>query len=621
MEKLKFGQYFTTEILANIVAFPAVRSNEDVLLDPTSGTGTFLSSFYNILSYYRNDNPKAILSQIWGNDISHFPAILSVINLYKHNVTMQDNFPRVIRGDFFNLEVGKTEVFPDPVDYRKHINVPIPQFDGIASNLPFIQQEDIPNDKLTEFFRQKFEQSQRAFLHKGFFKINERSDYFTYCVYHAIKFLKDGGILSVITSNAWLGKEYGDEFKSFLLDNFHIKYIVKSNAEHWFHDSQVTTIYFVLEKGAKCDTTRFVTFNFKLNTTFDSKDINHQLAQIESLYDDIDNCDGQYADNWTKNEVFEDLYEKTDGSMSVCVVPKAELERSIDGKTNWNIYFTSANVLSAFDNLLVKYNTNVFESFRGVRTGWDTMFVIPNKEDTKIDGKWLINYIKGPTELHSIKFDDAYKNRLFVCGESISTIDRDTANWIRKFENAQNKNGSRTVREACKSNKPYWWTLSPKQAEIFIAVNPYKRLFFTYSEQLVTFNQRLTGFVVKKGYDIKLVAALLNSVISLLTIELKGINRHSGALDLNANFFKEMKFLNPDLLNQNQKAEIIAAFEPISKRKIEKIFAEFDRQDRINFDKVVFRCFGIDDKVRKVIYDLLTEAVYNRVSLKDKSGD
>ena len=110
-EKIKFGQYFTSEILANLVAFPVVQTNEDLLFDPTSGTGTFLSSFYNILSYYHNTDHRKLLNQIWGNDISHFPAILSVINLYKHDVTMQDNFPRVIRGDFFNLLGQETALF------------------------------------------------------------------------------------------------------------------------------------------------------------------------------------------------------------------------------------------------------------------------------------------------------------------------------------------------------------------------------------------------------------------------------------------------------------------------------------------------------------------------------
>ncbi len=262
-EKQKFGQYFTSETLANLVTFPTVQTNHDYLFDPTSGTGTFLNSFYQILNYHGNTNHSELLNHIWGNDVSHFPAILSVINLYKQDVTKTNNFPRVTRDDFFNLNVGDSVNFPGSRNYKTQIELQIPQFEAIASNFPFIQQEDIPNEILTIFFREKFEAQQQAFLKDDTFKINERSDYFTYCVYNSIRFLKDSGFLAAITSNAWLGKEYGFQFKKFLLDNFHIKYIVKSNAEHWFSDSQVSTIYTILQKAISNEPTKFVTINFK----------------------------------------------------------------------------------------------------------------------------------------------------------------------------------------------------------------------------------------------------------------------------------------------------------------------------------------------------------------------
>lgn len=223
-EKQKFGQYFTNEVLANLVALPVVKTNKDVLFDPTCGTGTFLSSFYEILHSLGTKEHGELLKQVWGNDVSHFPAILSVINLYKQDVVATDNFPRVMRNDFFNLEVGDKVVFPDSHDHNRHINVPIPTFDGIASNFPFIQQEDIPNEKLSAYFREQFQSEQQAFLKDNTFKINERSDYFTYCIYNANRFLKPDGCLSAITSNAWLGKEYGFQFKNFLLDNFYIRH-------------------------------------------------------------------------------------------------------------------------------------------------------------------------------------------------------------------------------------------------------------------------------------------------------------------------------------------------------------------------------------------------------------
>ena len=102
-------------------------------------------------------------------------------------------------------------------------------------------------------------------------------------MYNSFRFLKDGGVLSVVTSNAWLGKEYGFQFKKFLLDNFHIKYVVKSNAEHWFSDSQVSTVYAVFQKGASEEPTRFVTIDFKLKEYFSQENTASQIQQIEDF--------------------------------------------------------------------------------------------------------------------------------------------------------------------------------------------------------------------------------------------------------------------------------------------------------------------------------------------------
>ena len=77
-EKQKFGQYFTPVNLANLISFAVIKTRNYYVFDPTSGTGTFLSSIYNILKYYQCRSHEELLNRIWGNDISHFPAVLSV---------------------------------------------------------------------------------------------------------------------------------------------------------------------------------------------------------------------------------------------------------------------------------------------------------------------------------------------------------------------------------------------------------------------------------------------------------------------------------------------------------------------------------------------------------------
>lgn len=619
-EKQKFGQYFTSETLANLVSYPAIKTKNDILFDPTAGTGTFLTSFYNILRFHGCKRHSDILNQIWGNDISHFPAILSVINLYKQNVTEVDNFPRVMRDDFFNIEVNQFVEFPSSLDYNKKEKVAIPLFDGIASNFPFIQQEDIPNEILTPFFRGRFQQKQQAFLKDGSFKINERADYFTYCIYNSYRFLKDGGCLSAITSNAWLGKEYGFQFKKFLLDNFHIKYVVKSNAEHWFSDSQVSTVFFVLEKGAKNEDTKFITLNSKLENLFCQNNIRTQIQQIEDFYSDIDNCTDKRNPNWISDRAFNALYRRTDGAMRVCVVGKDILYKSLANKENWAKFFISTDLFGSFEKCLVKYYPDIINVFRGERTGWNDMFVIKEKDVSaaKIPAKYLISYIKRPSELQQIEFDGKYNYKLFVCDDNPDDLDVETQKWICKFQDAQNKNGSRTIQQACEAHKPHWYSLNPKRAHIVTAINPYERFFFTFSKEPFAIDQRLIAMQVKDGYDVELIAALLNSALTFITLELRGTSRNLGALDLNADYLKELKVLNPDLLSAEQKQEILTAFKPLKHREIKEINDEIKNKDRITFDKTILRCFGLDESLLSDIYSLLAESVTDRVSMREK---
>ena len=618
-EKQKFGQYFTNEVLANLVAFPVVKTNKDVLFDPTCGTGTFLNSFYKILQAFGTKEHRELLKQIWGNDVSHFPAILSVINLYKQDVVATDNFPRVTRNDFFNLEVGEKVVFPDSYDHNKHIDVPIPTFDGIASNFPFVQQEDIPNEKLSAYFREQFQSEQQAFLKDKTFKINERSDYFTYCIYNADRFLKPDGCLSAITSNAWLGKEYGFQFKKFLLDNFHIRYVVKSNAEHWFKDSQVSTIYFVLDKIQSEEPTKFVTLNRKLNELFVTDSISEQIQQIEEFYSDIDNCSDPHNDLWEKDNFFDDLFKRKDGSLSVCIASKECLLGSLDNKTNWGQFFLSTNLFGSFENCLIQYHPSIVKVFRGERTGWNPMFVIKeeNVKASHIDEKYLVPYVKSSSELQQIEFDDNYKFKAFVCQDEEKAIDKGTKSWIDKFVSALNKNGSQTIREACAGHRPYWYSLNPKRAHIITAINPYERFFFTFAKEPFVIDQRLIAMQVQDGYDVELIAALLNSIITFLILEMRGTSRNLGALDLNADFLKQLKILNPTILNGKQRDMIIKAFAPLKTRTVDSVFIEFTKEDRINFDKIVLSCFGINADLLGSLYAIFLASVRNRINLKD----
>jgi len=618
-EKQKFGQYFTSETLANLVTFSAINSRNDVVIDPTSGTGTFLNSFYNTLQFFGNKSHQQILNQIWGNDISHFPATLSVISLYKQKVDDTANFPRIIRKDFFTLNPSQTIAIPDNKDIDKINQIPIPKFDAVISNFPFIQQEDIPNEILNTQFESEFAKTQTAFLNGNKFDINGKSDYYIYCFYNSLKFLKDNGVLSAITSNAWLGKNYGIQFKQFLIDNFHIKYVVRSNAEHWFKDSKVSTIFITLEKRTSKEPTKFITVNEKLEILF--KD--NSLQQFEDFYTEVDNCNNPHNTNWEEDTLFKNVFHKTDGTITVSFVQQSHLLNSLVTQENWATYFVNQNPLAVFEKKLINPFPSIYDTGRGTRTGWDGMHIISNDENKtlKIEKEFLLPILKTSQELKTIAYSNKSEYNLFVCNKDEKTLKSKYPNaykHIKKFEITTNKTGI-PLPVVLKARKPFWYSLTPEEsANIFISINPSQRLFFSFSKLPLYLNQRLVAIRVKKK-DVEIVSALLNSIVSLLIVELNGVSRNLGALDLNADFFKtKMKMFDPSLLTVKQKESILSKFETLSKRQIQDYENEYKQKDRIAFDESILKAYGFKTDILPQLYSLLTETIRNRVEMKNR---
>ncbi len=618
-EKQKFGQYFTSETLANLVTFSAIKSRNDVVIDPTSGTGTFLNSFYNTLQFFGNKSHQQILNQIWGNDISHFPATLSVISLYKQKVDDTANFPRIIRKDFFTLNPTQTITIPDNTDIDKINQIPIPKFDAVISNFPFIQQEDIPNEILNTHFESEFAKTQTAFLNGNKFDINGKSDYYIYCFYNSLKFLKANGVLSAITSNAWLGKNYGIQFKQFLLDNFHIKYVVRSNAEHWFKDSKVSTIFITLEKGISKEPTKFVTVNSKLDDLFS----NDNLQLFENFYTEVDNCNNPHNTNWEEDTLFKNVFHKTDETITVSFVEQSHLLNSLATQENWATYFVNQNPLGVFEKKLINPFPSIYDTGRGTRTGWDKMHIISNDENKtlKIEKEFLLPILKTSQELKTIAYSNKSKYNLFVCNKDEKTLKSKYPNayrHIKKFETTTNKTGI-PLPEVLKARKPFWYSLAPEEsANIFISINPSQRLFFSFSKSPLYLNQRLVAIRVKRK-DTEIISALLNSIVSLLIVELNGVSRNLGALDLNADFFKtKMKIFDPGLLTTKQKESILSKFETLSKRQIQDYENEYKQKDRIAFDESILKAYGFKTGILPQLYSLLTETIRNRVEMKNR---
>lgn len=93
--------------------------------------------------------------------------------------------------------------------------------------------------------------------------------------------------------------------------------------------------------------------------------------------------------------------------------------------------------------------------------------------------------------------------------------------------------------------------------------------------------------------DIDICHALLNSIIGIFFIEASGFGRGDGVLDLSKDKLEKSFMLNPDILSDESKNNILKAFSVLKKRKILPIEQELKMPDRIKFDNEVLKAYNI----------------------------
>ncbi|MBI4722312.1 MAG: N-6 DNA methylase [Candidatus Stahlbacteria bacterium] len=258
-ERYNLGQYFTSTDVVDIILRFCLTHEEDKVLDPSCGTGTFLVRAYQHkkIMNQRLSHPD-ILETIWGNDIAKFPATLSIINLALQDLSVDKNYPNIIQEDFFNL-LTSPEGLELPEKWRKvraktlgieEREITYPRwFDCIVGNPPYTRQEEIPEITETKNYKEKLIKSALYDINdKKIADISKRAGIHTYFFAHGLKFLKDGGRFGFIVSNSWLDVDYGKGLQEFFLNNYKIIAIIESKVERWFADADINTCIVILEK-------------------------------------------------------------------------------------------------------------------------------------------------------------------------------------------------------------------------------------------------------------------------------------------------------------------------------------------------------------------------------------
>jgi len=261
-ERHRWGQHFTGDDPVDLINSFCVRTADAAVLDPACGSGSFL-----VRAYYRKrwlDPRKShaeVLGQLFGCDISLYPAHLATLNLAAREINEEANYPRITRRDFFDVDPQEPFCEIPP----RHTKVELPPLSAVVGNPPYVRHERIdPKEKrkLIEVVSQRF---------PGL-RFSGRTDLHCYFWPAASKMLAEGGYLGFLTSSSWLDVEYGFLLQKWILENFKLVAVMESDAEPWFEDARVKTCATILQRCSDA--------NDRMNTSVKFVKFKRPLAQI-----------------------------------------------------------------------------------------------------------------------------------------------------------------------------------------------------------------------------------------------------------------------------------------------------------------------------------------------------
>lgn len=661
-ERHAWGQFFTREDLVDFINGFVVRSKDDVVFDPTCGTGTFLVRAYYRFSALLNEKDHAkLLEKLWGNDIASFPTELASINLYTRKMEDPNNYPRILTCDFFKLRPGQEVEFPHPrkgLDPQYKIHVPIPQFDGMMGNFPYIRQELIEkvnkghkkflgkllaSEWLREFpdlFEKFSKRSQQALQHwlengakpedagklfeEARIKLSGQADIYAYMFFHAARFLKPKGRMAFLTSNSWLDVAYGYELQRFFTAKFRIIAIIESRCEPWFPEAAVNTIITVLERADDSKyladhAVRFVKIKKPLRellgTDATREHLNRHLT-VDKLLSLIE------SERFMGKKIAKDVHSYEDENFRIRTVRQGELRRQLEetGKAvKWGKFLRAPDVyfelMEKLEEKLVQLS-KVAEVRRGYTTGINEFFYLTEEKAKQygIEEEYLVPVVKSPKEIEGLVVDpEKLKYRLFLCNRSKEELralgHKGALRYIENVgEKGATKDGVRWSEVPSVRHRKPWWSIKDREPapvvgqmitgdRFFVALNPSSKAYIDHN---------LFEFFPKKASPNQLWAAL-NSVISFLFREINGrSNLGDGALKFEGIDWKACLTPTPSLLPEPE----------VPDSSVLSIFREVKSKDRQAFDSAILEALGLDPKEwLPLIYEGITELVKERLQL------
>lgn len=645
-ERHILGQYFTRSDVVDLILRFCLKDEKDKVFDPGCGAGTFLVRAYQHkkLMNQRLDHEE-ILKTLWGNDIAKFPAHLTTINLAINDLSSNENYPRVIKKDFFELLPGKVE-FELPESWREvkleglgktQKTIEHPRFfDCIVGNPPYTRQEeiaDIEGKSDAEYKAGLIQSALNDISGKKIATISKRAGLHAYFFVHGFKFLQNGGRFGFIVSNSWLDVDYGKGLQEFFLKNYKIIAIVESKVERWFAEADVNTCIVILEKCAGEQ---------------NKKQRDENLARFVYLKKPLKEFIPPAHDMWEKQVkrlhkiddliktilVHNTLYKNEE----LRIFPKKQKELWDEGfnkeknkyvGAKWGKYLRAPEI---FFKILEKAKDKlvplkkVAEVRFGTKTGANEFFYLTEEQikKWKIErefwmhkdkkGNLLPNYIiKSPRECKSIVIDPKdLKYRVLMIHKNRNQLKR--TNVLKYIQWGESQGFHK--RPTCASRKN-WWALEEIKGELLCMMSINDR-FIIWGNNDAYIDARLYSIdPLKKKFTNNLLITL-NSTLTFLFNELWGrVNLGEGVLDVKVYEYQQMPIVNPLLITTSEllpDRNIRSVFGEIGANKASEISLEKVKIDRRKLDKIIMgKILGLTEEEQLEVYKAVIDLVKSRL--------
>jgi hypothetical protein len=664
-ERHKFGQYFTNTDVVDLILRFCLHHETEIVLDPSCGAGTFLKRAYyhKLMLFNARLRHEEILSTLWGNDIAKFPAHLAAINLAINDLSVKENYPNIIKEDFFKLNIAE-DGFAVPKEWitKRAVNlnkeekeIVYPKiFDVVIGNPPYTRQEEIEDTGV-----EKEQLVQNALKDLGGNKIasiSKRASIHAYFFVHETKFLKEGGHFGFIVSNSWLDVDYGKGLQEFFLRNYKIIAIIESKVERWFADADINTCIIILEKcgdekNRMENLVRFVNLKKQLRYFIPAADESkegqrYRFSEIEKLIDDIIAKNKFYESDdlrvfpVTQEDLWEEGTEQEIIIPSTLKEPKSKYDSEYKG-AKWGKYLRAPGV---FFTILEKGKDKlvplkeVAEVLRGFTTGANEFFYLTEEEINrkKIEkefwmhkdenGTWVPNYIIcSGREASKIKTTTGeFKHRVLFINKSLKRLKgKNVLCYINKGEKSGlNKRPTLKVRKQ-------WYELSYiKPGDYLYFYQMGERFLVLENNHKVFADCNLFNIYIKERKYKELIGSIFNTTLFRLILEIQGRQLLGALTVIKIQVYELLSSLifNPKLVNNKQKKILLKYYEKMANRDLGSIFDELGGSkpsevslakvmpDRRELDKIIMgELLGLTDEEQLEVYRSVVDLVKSRL--------